>query len=84
MTPTTPQVAREKTGSATPAVPRGRFVWHELLADDEAVAKLFYTKVLGWTTEAFKTPPGAPPYTMWNNAGKNIGGDAGSVRCRAL
>jgi predicted enzyme related to lactoylglutathione lyase len=74
MTSTTPQVAREKTGSATPAVPRGRFVWYELLANDESVATLFYTKVLGWTTETWKTPPGAPPYTMWSNAGKTFGG----------
>lgn len=74
MTPTTPQVSREKTGSATPAVPRGQFVWYELLANDESVATLFYTKVLGWTTETWKTPPGAPPYTMWSNAGKTFGG----------
>jgi predicted enzyme related to lactoylglutathione lyase len=74
MTPTTPQVSREKTGSATPAIPRGRFVWYELLAGDQAVAKLFYTKVLGWTTEAWKTPPGAPPYTLWSSAGKQFAG----------
>lgn len=74
MTPTTPQVSRDKTGSATPTVPRGRFVWYELLANDQAVATAFYTKVLGWSTEAWKTPPGAPPYTMWTNAGKSFGG----------
>ena len=71
---TTPQVSRDKTGSAKPAVPRGRFVWYELLASDQSVATLFYTKVLGWTTEAWKTPPGAPPYTMWNNSGTAFGG----------
>jgi predicted enzyme related to lactoylglutathione lyase len=74
MTPTTPQVARDTTGSATPAIPGGRFVWYELLANDQSVATLFYTKVLGWTTETWKTPPGAPPYTMWSNAGKSFGG----------
>ena len=71
---TTPKVSREKTSSAAPAVPRGRFVWYELLAKDQSVATLFYTKVLGWSTEPWKTPPGAPPYTMWNNAGKPFGG----------
>jgi predicted enzyme related to lactoylglutathione lyase len=74
MTPTTSQVTSDKTGSATPTVPLGRFVWYELLANDQAVATAFYTKVLGWTTETWKTPPGAPPYTMWNNAGKSLGG----------
>jgi uncharacterized protein len=74
MTPTTPQVSRDKTASATPTVPRGHFVWYELLANDESVAALFYTKVLGWTTETWKTPPGAPPYTMWSNGGKPFGG----------
>src|ERR1041384_8870112 len=69
-----PQVSRDKSASAKPAVPRGRFVWHELLANDQSVATSFYTRVLGWTTEAWKTPPGAPPYTMWSNAGKPFGG----------
>src|ERR1043166_9217900 len=71
---TKPQVSRDKAGPAKPAVPRGRFVWHELLANDESVATSFYTKVLGWTTEAWNTPTGAPPYTMWSNAGKPFGG----------
>jgi predicted enzyme related to lactoylglutathione lyase len=71
---TTPQVSRDKAGPAKPAVPRGRFVWHELLANDESVATSFYTSVLGWTTEPWKTPPGAPPYTMWSSAGKPFGG----------
>ncbi len=74
MTPTTRQVAREKTGSAASATPRGRFVWYELLANDQALASGFYTKVLGWSTEAWKSPPGAPPYTMWTNGGKSFGG----------
>jgi len=74
MAPTTPQVSRDKTGSASSTVRRGRFVWYELLANDQSVATLFYTKVLGWTTEMWKTPPGAPPYTMWSNAEKTIGG----------
>jgi uncharacterized protein len=70
----TPQVSRDKTASGTPAVPRGHFVWYELLANDEAVATAFYSKALGWSTEPWKTPPGAPPYTMWSNAGAAFGG----------
>jgi uncharacterized protein len=30
--------------------------------------------VLAWTTETWKTPLGAPPYTMWSNEGKTFGG----------
>ena len=74
MTPTTPQVSRDKTASAAPSVPRGRFIWYELLANDESVATTFYTKVLGWSTEPFKTPAGQPPYTMWTVGGKSFGG----------
>lgn len=74
MTPTTPQVSREKAASTTPVTPLGRFVWYELLANDESVATAFYTKVLGWSTQVFKAPPGAPPYTEWTNAGKPVGG----------
>ncbi len=68
-----PQVSRDKTGS-TPAIPRGRFVWYELLASDEAIAKLFYTKVMGWTTETWPTPPGSPPYSMFNNGTRPFAG----------
>lgn len=70
----TTQTSRGKTDSTAPAVPLGRFVWYELLANDESVATKFYTKVLGWTTEPFKMPSGAPPYTVWGIKGKNFGG----------
>lgn len=53
---------------------RSRFVWHELLAANPAVAKDFYTAVVGWSTEEWKTPPGAPPYTMWMNGKTSAGG----------
>jgi predicted enzyme related to lactoylglutathione lyase len=58
----------------TPSVSRGQFVWYELLANDTAAAADFYPKVIGWTTESWKTPPGAPPYTMWQNGAQAIGG----------
>lgn len=53
---------------------KSRFVWHELLAADPAVAKAFYPAVIGWGTQAHKTPPGAPPYTLWMNGQNSIGG----------
>ena len=54
--------------------PSGSFVWYELLANDETVATAFYPRVLGWTTEPFKTAPGQPPYTVWKNGSQGIGG----------
>ena len=71
MTSTTPQTASAQKSAS---IPRGRFVWYELLANDPAVAAEFYPKVMEWTTEKWKTPPGAPPYTMFNNEGRAIGG----------
>ncbi len=58
----------------TPSIQRGHFVWYELLANDTAAASRFYPSVVGWTTEQWKTPPGAPPYTMWQNGAQAIGG----------
>lgn len=53
---------------------RGRFVWFELMTTDIPAAIAFYTKVVGWETEAF-TIPGMPPYTMWKvPGGAPIGG----------
>ena len=53
---------------------QSRFVWHELLAADPAATTAFYPSVVGWTTQEWKTPPGAPPYTMWMNGQAPIGG----------
>ena len=74
MTPTTSHATREKAGAPPTASPRGRFIWYELLANDESVAARFYTNVLGWSTELFKRPVGQPPYTMWTTGGKAFGG----------
>ena len=74
MTPSTPKTASPPASAKAAPVPRGPFVWYELLANDVDAATGFYPKVLDWTTEKWKTPPGAPPYTMWNNKGRAIGG----------
>ena len=54
------------------AVPRGRFCWHELMTTDPEGAQTFYTKVMGWDTEAWEG--GEMPYTMWSTATGPIGG----------
>jgi len=53
---------------------KSRFVWHELLAADPAGSKDFYPAVVGWGTQDWKTPPGAPPYTVWMNGSTSVGG----------
>jgi uncharacterized protein len=55
----------------TTAVPRGRFVWYDLLTTDPARAIAFYTQLVGWGTEQWAGPK---PYTMWTANGKPMGG----------
>ena len=50
---------------------RGRFVWHDLMTTDPDAAQSFYTKLIGWGTEAWDSPM---PYTMWTNKGQSLGG----------
>jgi uncharacterized protein len=50
---------------------RGRFVWYDLMTTDLEKAQAFYTKVVGWGTQAW---PGPQPYTMWTADGAPLGG----------
>lgn len=50
---------------------RGRFVWHDLMTNDEKAAQSFYPKVVGWGTQEW---PGPKPYTMWTAGKTPIGG----------
>lgn len=50
---------------------RGRFVWHELITPDTAGAHGFYSKVLGWKTQAWEQDPS---YSMFAAASGPLGG----------
>lgn len=50
---------------------RGRFVWHELMTPDAAGAQSFYTKALGWTTQAWEQDPS---YQMFAAVSGPLGG----------
>lgn len=50
---------------------RGRFVWHELMTPDAAGAQSFYSKALGWTTQAWEQDPS---YQMFAAASGPLGG----------
>ncbi len=53
-------------------VPRGRFVWYELMTPEPEAAQEFYTKVVGWGTTVF-TDLG-DPYTMFTRGEVPVGG----------
>jgi predicted enzyme related to lactoylglutathione lyase len=53
-------------------VPRGRFVWYELLTSDTDGAVEFYENVLGWGTEMWEGS--GDPYQMWTTGHGSIGG----------
>ena len=56
----------------SPDIPRGRFVWYELMTSDPDAAETFYTKLTGWRAQAWD---GAlTPYTMWMNGDMPVGG----------
>jgi hypothetical protein len=52
-------------------VPRGRFVWADLLTTDPVAAQSFYTKVTGWTVAGSDA---RQSYRVWENRGTGIGG----------
>jgi uncharacterized protein len=50
---------------------RGRFLWHELMTPNPNAAERFYTKVVGWKTQAWDQNPS---YKMWMAGAKSMGG----------
>jgi uncharacterized protein len=49
----------------------GKFVWFDLMTNDENAAKAFYTGVLPWGTQVWDGPM---PYTLWTLQGTPMGG----------
>lgn len=47
----------------------GEFSWNELVTQDVAASKKFYTGLFGWTAEAFKGE-----YTLFKQGGAMVGG----------
>jgi hypothetical protein len=56
----------------THQVPRGRFVWYELLTSDTNAAQRFYTLLIGWDTASGKA--GDEPYTLFTSSQRQIAG----------
>jgi predicted enzyme related to lactoylglutathione lyase len=55
---------------------RGRFVWHELMTPDAAASHGFYSKALGWKTQAYEQDPS---YSMFAAASGPLGGTVTST-----
>src|SRR5262245_25318042 len=56
----------------TKKVPRGRFVWFELLTSDMTAAQRFYTQLIGWDTATWRA--GDEPYMLWMQRQQRVGG----------
>lgn len=57
----------------TKLLQHGMFSWFELMTEDVATAKNFYSDLLGWTTEDQEMANGAT-YTVISNNGEQIAG----------
>lgn len=51
----------------------GKFVWHDLITEDPAVARRFYSGLFGWTFEETERPGGGP-YTLAKSNGRYVAG----------
>ena len=49
----------------------GQFCWNELMTTNEAAAKKFYTRLLGWKTKPFGN---GMDYTLFMKGKDNVGG----------
>ncbi len=56
----------------SPEIPRGRFVWYELMTTDPSAAQSFYTQLIGWKTQSWEGGPA--PYSLWMNGEMPVGG----------
>jgi predicted enzyme related to lactoylglutathione lyase len=56
---------------APSTTPRGKFVWYELLTNDKGKALDFYSKLLGWTQQAWQ---GSSDYTLVTTNKGPVGG----------
>jgi predicted enzyme related to lactoylglutathione lyase len=50
----------------------GNFVWYDLMTNDPAGARGFYTRLIGWGTQQWDG--GGQPYTLWTNNKTPLGG----------
>ena len=52
----------------------GRYIWHELMTPDTTSAGAFYSKVVGWTVEPWKSDGAAVQYWSFMDGGRPAAG----------
>ena len=70
----TPSSGAATAGAASSsAAPCGPFIWHELMTNDVARSKRFYSQMFGWSSQDEEMMPGFF-YTIFTQNGQRIGG----------
>lgn len=64
--------AKAPAKPAAPAAPPPTWAWHEVMTNDVAGAKAFYTSLLGWSAQDVQMPTG--PYTLFMKGAEQVGG----------
>ncbi len=64
--------AAKASKPAAPAAPPPAWAWHEVMTNDVAAAKTFYTSLLGWSAQDLQMPTG--PYTLFMKGGEQVAG----------
>jgi predicted enzyme related to lactoylglutathione lyase len=70
-------VSQDGSGEApalTDAPKYGKFVWHDLITDDPAAARDFYSGLLGWSFERANRPSGGSYTLILSEQGRYVGG----------
>ncbi len=64
--------AAKAKAPAVPAAPAPAWAWHEVMTNDVAGAKAFYTSLLGWSAQDVQMPTG--PYTLFMKGAEQVAG----------
>jgi len=67
-----PAATKPAAKSAAPAAPPPTWAWHEVMTNDVAGAKAFYTALLGWSAQDVQMPTG--PYTLFMKGAEQVAG----------
>ena len=74
----TNMTAKKSSTKSSPTPELGQFIWNELVATNEAVAKKFYAGLFGWKSEPFGK---GVDYTLFK-AAKSKDSRGGMMKCR--
>lgn len=67
-----PKAKAPAKAPAAPAAPPPAWAWHEVMTNDVAGAKAFYTALFGWSAQDLQMPSG--PYTLFMKGAQQVAG----------